>query len=135
MDVYSALKQFLTIKEMSYTEGDNYISFRYNEWNFVLLCDKDPYYFRLALPRLVAISNDSFILLKKALSLSAHYKVAKAVIIQDEIWLLFEELLGDYDFKNSNLFERAIAILSSFARDFKSSEEDDEKIDNKQDEK
>ena len=136
MDVYSAFKQFLVIKELSFTEGDHYLSFRYNEWNYVLLYDQeDPFYFRLALPRLAPTSPDDLPLLKEALSLSAHYRVAKAVVLKDEIWLLFEAILGESEVKNSYLFERAVAILSSFAIDIKKLQEKDENSEEKIEEK
>lgn len=120
MDIYGAFKQFLLIKDIPFEENDRFVSFQFEGWNFVLLVDNDPYYYRLALPRVATIPTDSPDLLsQRALRLSGVYKVAKAVIVQNEVWLLFEEILGDYDFKNTNLFERSIKILSSFARELK----------------
>lgn len=121
MDITTAFKQYLTIKDYQFSVDDNFIKFKHDGWNMVLLVnDNDPYYFRLVLPRLVSITDENAnALMKKALLLSGEYKVAKAVIFQNDIWIFFEEILSDYDFKNSKLFDRAIVILSSFAKDIK----------------
>ena len=120
MDITTAFKQDLTIKDYQFSVDDNFITFKHNGWNMVLVSDNDPYYFRLVLPRLISITDENAnALMKKALFLSGEYKVAKAVLFQDDIWIFFEEILSDYDFKNSELFDRAIVILSNFAKDIK----------------
>lgn len=120
MDITTAFKQYLTIKDYHFSVDDDFVKFKYNNWNIVLVSDNDPYYLRLVLPRLATITDDKAnALMRKALSLSGEYKVAKAVVFKDDIWLIFEEILSDYDFKNTELFDRAIAILSNFAKDIK----------------
>ena len=72
------------------------------------------------LPRLISITDENAnALMKQSLLLSGEYKVAKAVLFQNDIWIFFEEILSDYDFKNYELFNQAIVILSSFAKDIK----------------
>lgn len=120
MDITTAFKQYLTIKNYSFSVDEKFITFKHNNWNILLISDDDPYYFRLVLPRLITLTDDNAnALMKKALSLSGEYKVAKAVAFQNDIWLLFEEILSDYDFKNTELFDRAITILSNFAKEIK----------------
>lgn len=119
MDLRQAFIKHLEIRDISYDDKDNLLLFSYEGWRFALMYDEaEPYYFRLAIPRVASInqSTDSA-LLRNALSLSRDYKVAKAVISQDEIWLFFETFLFDYDFKNTKLFDKAILILAHFAND------------------
>ena len=120
MDITTAFKQYLTIKDYKFSVDENFVTFKYKNWNIVLVSDDDPYYFRLVLPRLVTITDDNAnALMRYVLNLSADYKVAKAVVFQNDVWLLFEAILNDYDFKNTELFDRAITILSNFAKDVK----------------
>ena len=51
MDITTAFKQYLTIKDYQFSVDDNYITFKHDGWNMALVSDNDPYYFRLVLPR------------------------------------------------------------------------------------
>ena len=120
MDIITAFKQYLTIKNYQFSVDNDFITFKHDGWNMVLVSDNDPYYFRLVLPRLISITDENAnALMKQSLLLSGEYKVAKAVLFQNDIWIFFEEILSDYDFKNYELFNQAIVILSSFAKDIK----------------
>lgn len=120
MDIKTAFKQYLTIKNYQFSVDNDFITFKHDGWNMVLVSDNDPYYFRLVLPRLISITDENAnALMKQSLLLSGEYKVAKAVLFQNDIWIFFEEILSDYDFKNYELFNQAIVILSSFAKDIK----------------
>ena len=121
MDLLQSFKNYLDLRQVPYQVNEDVVSFTIDGWHFLLLYDRDtPNYFRLALPKLVAIdANFCIEQYKKALQISADYKVAKAAIITDYLWFVFENFLPDYDSASSKIFEKAIRILMGAGQDWR----------------
>lgn len=121
MDLLQSFKKYLDLRQVPYQVDEDVVSFSIEGWHFLLLYDRDtPNYFRLALPKLVAIDeNFSIAQYKKALRISAEYKVAKAAIFGESLWFVFENFLPDYDSMSSKIFERAIRILMGVGKDWR----------------
>lgn len=113
MDLLQTFKNYLDLRQVPYQVNEDMVSFSIEGWHFLLLYDRNaPNYYRLALPKLVTI-DDSFSIeqCKKALRISAEYKVAKAATIDNCLWFVFENFLPDYYSTSSKIFERSIRIL------------------------
>lgn len=101
-------------------EPDSGISFSYNGLSFRLnYYSSEPNYYRLMLPRvsiLQDISLDS--LCKLACEISASYKVGKFELINNEIWICYEQLV-DPNANNDSVFDFSIRVLSTMISVFR----------------
>lgn len=101
-------------------EGDSVISFEKNKLNYMFVCDeKDPYYFRLILPNILKISSENKERASEVMNqMNSQIKVAKAVVVDDGIWVSVEQFAYSLD-KINNLFNRSIQVLEVFISYFR----------------
>lgn len=117
----SAFKKYLTIKGIDIQKEDDItISFTYNDLFFIFVHDKsdDPYYFRLILPNVLHIQENKDEILDKINEKNAKFKVAKSVIINDNVWVAVEQFAYSLE-RISNLFERSLILLLAYIKDFR----------------
>jgi hypothetical protein len=77
----------------------------------------DPYYFRLVLPRIADYNEIQEADINKfALEKSGEYKICKLVVIDNNIWASFEQIILNPDAENDYIYDAALRILSSIQR-------------------
>lgn len=118
MTLLQSFKRYLKINnidELQESPDSSSIIFRHKNLYYVYLYDSDnPYYFRLLLPRIADYSNiNEGDLNKMALEISAEYKIAKLVVIENQIWASFEQIILDADSENSEIYDMGIRILAA----------------------
>ena len=118
MTLLQSFRRYLkknNIDELQGSSDSSSIIFRQNNLFYVYLYDGDnPYYFRLLLPRIADYSNiNEAELNKMALEASAEYKIAKFVVIENQIWASFEQIILDADSDNSEIYDMGIRILAA----------------------
>ncbi len=118
MTLLQSFRRYLkkhNIAELQESPNSSSIIFRQNNLFYVYLFDSDnPYYFRLLLPRIADYSNiNEAELNKMALEASAEYKIAKFVVIENQIWASFEQIILDADSDNSEIYDMGIRILAA----------------------
>ena len=118
MTLLQSFRRYLKIRnidELQSSSDSSSIIFRHNNLYYVYIYDSDnPYYFRLLLPRIADYSNiDEAKLNKMALEASAEYKIAKFVVIENQIWASFEQIILDADSENSEIYDMGIRILAA----------------------
>lgn len=117
MTLYQSFRNFLrrnNISEEPSSIENSSIIFKYKNLNYVFLYDNDsPNYFRLILPRIASCERiNAAELYIEALKASAEYKIAKLVLIDNQIWASFEQIILDSDADNSEIYNMGIKILS-----------------------
>ena len=97
------------------------ISFENNGLQYLFMTDKDdPYYFRLLLPNIVSISKENESKIISIINSSnAKFKVAKAIILNDKVWISVEQFVYSKDNTINDLFNRALHLLETFIKDFR----------------
>lgn len=118
MTLLQSFRRYLkkhNIAELQESLDSSSIIFRQNNLFYVYLYDSDnPYYFRLLLPRIADYRNiNEAELNKMALKASAEYKIAKFVVIENQIWASFEQIILDADSDNSEIYDMGIRILAA----------------------
>lgn len=118
MTLYQSFRKYLkknTIPEEQGSVEGSSILFKQNNLYYVFLYDNDtPNYFRLLLPKIAGYDHmDEAALNKMALEASAEYKVAKLVVIDNQIWASFEQIILDPDAENSEIYNMGIRILNA----------------------
>lgn len=118
MTLLQSFRRYLkkhNIAELQESSDNSSIIFRQNNLFYVYLFDSDnPYYFRLLLPRIADYSNiNEAELNKMALEASAEYKIAKFVLIENQIWASFEQIILDAESDNSEIYDMGIRILAA----------------------
>lgn len=121
MTLYQSFRRYLKKNTISEEQGSvegSSILFKRNNLYYVYLYDNDnPYYFRLLLPRITDYDNiNEAELNKMALEASAEYKIAKLVVIDNQIWASFEQIILDPDAENSEIYDMGIRILNACYR-------------------
>lgn len=118
MTLYQSFRKYLKKnnipEEQGSVEGSS-ILFKQNNLYYVFLYDKDnPNYFRLLLPKIAGYEHVNEAELNKlALEASAEYKVAKLVVIDNQIWASFEQIILDSDAENSEIYNMGIRVLNA----------------------
>ena len=117
MTIYYSFRKYLKKnnihEEQGSIEGASLL-FKHNNLYYVYLYDNDdPNYFRLLVPKIVDYNNNEAKLNKYALEVSAEYKVAKLVVIENQIWASFEQIILDPDKDNTVIFDMGIRILNA----------------------
>lgn len=122
MTLYQSFVNYLQKKNIPKESGssEGTILFKYNNLNYVFVYDvEEPYYFRLLLPRISDCNDGNDIgLYRYALELSNKYKVGKMVIINNSIWVSFEQIVMNPNADNDFIYDMAIRVLSSFRKSF-----------------
>lgn len=116
MTLYQSFRRYLRNKSISVEDSSiegTTIVFRHNNLTYVYLYDSEnPYYFRLLLPRIADYENlDEARLNKKALELSGEYKIAKIVVMDNQIWVSFEQMILDPEAENTQIYNVGLGVL------------------------
>lgn len=116
----SAFKKYLNIKGIDIQKEDDVtISFTYNDLFYIFVHDKsDPYYFRLMLPNVLNIQGNRSDILDKINNGNTKFKVAKSMIINNNVWISVEQFAYSME-KINDLFERLLAVLQAYIKDFR----------------
>ena len=116
----SAFKKYLNIKGIDkQKEDDITISFTFNGLFYMFVHDKnDPYYFRLILPNVLHIQGNRFSILDRINDGNTKFKVAKSVIINDNVWISIEQFAYSME-RINDLFERSLILLQTYINDFR----------------
>lgn len=95
------------------------ILFKYQMRNFIYINnDEDEDFFQLALPAIFDVTEDNReLVLEAANKTNFNIKVIKCCIIQDNVWVFFENLL-DSTPEVSDIIPRALAILQGAQQQF-----------------
>lgn len=116
----SAFKNYLIHKGITIQkEGETTISFGNEGLNYIFVFDKnDPFYFRLILPNVLRINDNRNEILDKINDENTKFKVAKSVIINNNVWISVEQFVYSFE-KINNLFERSLIVLRTYINDFR----------------
>ena len=124
MTLFQSFKRYLEKEGIPIEKGSNseslllfkkdlfYYAFTYN--------DSDPHYFRLLLPNIWKCEGqDLEFIYKKALEVSAEYKIGKFGIVDNCLWASFEQLILDTNANNVEIFACGIIMLEMMCKEIK----------------
>lgn len=116
----SAFKNYLNLKGIAIkAENETTVSFIHDGLFYIFVYDKsDPYYFRLILPNVLRVQGNKNEILDKINDRNAKFKVAKSIIINDNVWISIEQFAYSFE-RINNLFERLLAVLQAYIKDFR----------------
>lgn len=107
--------------ESGYSPKETDFGFVFNHKNLTFLIfwdDNDDQYLKLALPGIYNVDdNNKLNSLKAANEVNKEWKVIKAVVTSDEVWVVAEQLI-DKDPNFPDLIPRTIQILMSGRKSF-----------------
>lgn len=100
-------------------EDNGNIWFKYQMVNFLFINnDEDEEFFQLLMPGIYDVTDDNRdVVLEAANKVNHSIKVIKACVVNDSVWLLFENLL-DHTPEVDDIIPRALAILQSARQHF-----------------
>ena len=115
----SNIGSYLKSEGLRPEETDFGFVFEYNKLSFFIFWDDDDdQYLKLALPGIYNVDdNNRDDALYAANKVNIEWKVIKAVVLDDEVWVAAEQLI-DKDPNLSDLIPRTIKILESGRRSF-----------------
>ncbi len=94
-------------------DDDGDIHFKYEGAHIYYTVDeKDPLYFRLIMPNIYQLENNREKVLEVCNSLCSEYKVLKAYLVNDRLWLAVE-LFIDTTPELEDFFPRSMRLLKS----------------------
>lgn len=98
-------------------EKNGNILFKYQSATFIFFNnDEDEEFFQLAFPGIYAVTEENRELILEAMNkVNDSTKVAKAIIVGEKVWLLFETIL-DHSPEVGSIIQRALSILQ-YARE------------------
>lgn len=117
--VFAAFIKYLDSKNVTWDKNGNTVSFKRNGLNYVFDYDeRDPFYFRLALPKIFMASDGNVRDTATAVNgLNSGYKVIKAVMEDRYVWLFIEQFIYSAD-RIDEFFDRAFALQEIAYDDF-----------------
>jgi len=100
-------------------EDDGNILFKYQMANFLFINnDEDEEFFQLLMPGIYDVTDDNRdVVLEAANKVNHSIKVVKACVVNDSVWLFFENLL-DHTPEVDDIIPRALAILQGARQHF-----------------
>ena len=100
-------------------EDNGNILFKYQMANFLFVNnDEDEEFFQLLMPGIYDVTDDNRdMVLEEANKVNHSIKVVKACVINDNVWLFFENLL-DHTPEVEDIIPRALAILQGARQHF-----------------
>lgn len=100
-------------------EDNGNILFKYQMANFLFVNnDEDEEFFQLLMPGIYDVTDDNRdMVLEAANKVNHSIKVVKACVINDNVWLFFENLL-DHTPEVEDIIPRALAILQGARQHF-----------------
>lgn len=100
-------------------EDNGNILFKYQMANFLFINnDEDEEFFQLLMPGIYDVTDDNRdVVLEAANKVNHSIKVVKACVINDSVWLFFENLL-DHTPEVEDIIPRALAILQGARQHF-----------------
>lgn len=100
-------------------EDNGNILFKYQMANFLFVNnDEDEEFFQLLMPGIYDVTDDNRdMVLEAANKVNHSIKVVKACVINDDVWLFFENLL-DHTPEVEDIIPRALAILQGARQHF-----------------
>ena len=127
MNTKTLVSKYLKSRGITSKKNDLGLNFSYEGWNFLLWNDADdPLFFRLILPGVFDVTDDSFARAIMACNnVNWKYKVVKAVLYEFEdehdrgtsVWMCFEQVL-DSTPQVEELIPRAVHSLIAAAEAF-----------------
>lgn len=123
--MFSLFKSYLqSINVSPIKENDEMIlTFEKGGLHFMFSCSTtDPYYFRVILPNVAQVSTDNrTTIMERINSSNSHFKVAKALIVNDHVWISAEQFVYSKNEQEDvfTLFKRIIILLEAFFNYFK----------------
>ena len=91
-------------------DQDGDIHFKYEGKHLYFTPDDDEGYFRLIMPNVYDVDGDRMKVLEACTTICRKYKVAKAYIVNDRVWVAIE-IFVDSTPEINDFFERACNIL------------------------
>lgn len=100
-------------------EDNGNIVFKYQMASFIFVNnDEDEEFFQLIMPSIYDVTDDNRdMVLEAANKVSQAIKVVKACVVNDGVWLFFENLL-DHSPEVQDIIPRALAILQGARQQF-----------------
>lgn len=100
-------------------EDNGNIMFKYQMANFLFINnDEDEEFFQLLMPGIYDVTDDNRdVVLEAANKVNHSIKVVKACVVNDSVWLFFENLL-DHTPEVDDIIPRALAILQGARQHF-----------------
>lgn len=100
-------------------EEDGNILFKYQMANFLFINnDEDEEFFQLLMPGIYDVTDDNRdVVLEAANKVNHNIKVVKACVVNDSVWLFFENLL-DHSPEVDDIIPRALSILQGARQHF-----------------
>ncbi len=100
-------------------EDNGNILFKYQMANFLFINnDEDEEFFQLLMPGIYDVTDDNRdVVLEAANKVNHSIKVVKACVVNDSVWLFFENLL-DHTPEVDDIIPRALAILQGARQHF-----------------
>ena len=100
-------------------EDNGNILFKYQMANFLFINnDEDEEFFQLLMPGIYDVTDDNRdVVLEAANKVNHSIKVVKACVVNDSVWLFFENLL-DHTPEVDDIIPRALAILQGAHQHF-----------------
>ena len=92
------------------TDEDGDVHFRYNGKHLFFTPDDDETYFRLIMPNVYQLENNREKVLEACNTITRDFKVLKAYLVQDRLWLSIE-LFVDSTPEIGDFFDRCCRIL------------------------
>ena len=114
--VFNFLRQQGFCPEM---DGKDNIIFKFQMGNFLFINnDEDEEFFQLLMPAIYDVTDDNRDMVLEATNKVNHsIKVVKACVLNDSVWLFFENLL-DHTPEVEDIIPRALAILQGARQRF-----------------
>ena len=122
MAILESFRLYLKARQISVQSevNEQRLSFQHGGLNFVFISDpRDPSYFRIILPRIDHIENADVVFFDLLNDLTRTYKTGKAIFVNDDVWLSFEQFVDDADAYHDAIFERGFSILSDMLIEYR----------------
>lgn len=122
MSLLQSFRAYLKNRQITIQSESNEqrISFERGGLNYVFYSNlKDPLYFRIMLPRIDHVNSVEHSIFGRLNYLTMSYKAGKAVLIDNDVWLTFEQFVDDADADHNSIFDRGFSILSDMLEEYK----------------
>lgn len=116
------IRQFLRNRGINANDiNESTFSFTDNGLNYTFVHDRidDPFYFRLILLNVSQVNPENREeILNRINNRNVRFKVAKSVIVNDNVWIVAEQFVYSHD-RITDLFERTMELLQAYINDFR----------------
>ena len=114
MSTEDLVKEYLSTEGYRFdVDGDGDIHFKFEGINLFFTVDKnDQHFFRLIMPNIYTLENNRVKVLEACNTITRQYKVLKAYLVEDRLWLSIE-MFVDSTPEIGDFIERCCNILIS----------------------